>query len=591
MVHVRGNDLDLGFSSDGDRPLKFPHDQRNSHLYVCGGTNVGKSKFLESLIRQDILNWPDSKCGLLLLDPHGSLFDSIVEWMAWNEFERPVIPIDLRCDDWIVSYNLLRQRPADPAVIVDNVVDSISHVWGAHDLNETPLLARWAANVLRALYENELPLVAAENLLDFRAKQFRNAITSSLKDPSSRRDWAFADTLAPRDFEAQIGSTTNRLQRFIRNRTMRAIFGQPISLDFDKVIEDGSIVLVSLATEHTKISKENAQLFAVLLLTDLWTAMQNRGKRDSVRPFYAYLDEFQRFITPTMAENLDEARGFGLHLTMAHQFPCQLLDRGDNGRRVFNSVMENASSKVVFRLSYEENLRVMAQWLALGIIDLDEVKYEQMATRVLDYREEVKTVIGESRSTGEGYGVQHGHAEGGGEGGTENFTGIGTDPEPESTSVSQSGFASDSESESRSWSKSATNSKSLVPTPVPILGKEASNRQFRTVEEQIFRMKAAIFRQKQRQAIVRLVSMEAPASILAPFVDQVPSSKARVKRYLDRCYSKLPFAMPRSTAEKQVEERERTMREKILGRNREPKEIKQQLDTTAEPATTKQSLD
>jgi hypothetical protein len=71
-------------------------------------------------------------------------------------------------------------------------------------------------------------------------------------------------------------------------------------------------------------------------------------------PFYLYIDEFQRFVTPTIAENLDEARGFGfgLHLTLAHQYPSQLIEASrDYGQRLYESVMENARSKVVFSLS------------------------------------------------------------------------------------------------------------------------------------------------------------------------------------------------------------------------------------------------
>src|SRR5207302_1170554 len=202
---------------------------------------------------------------------------------------------------------------------------------------------------------------------------------------------------------AQIGSTVNRLQRFIRNKTMRSMFGQPkVSLDLGRALEEGSIILVSLATERAKISKENAELFATLLLSDLWTAAQERGKRDGVKPCYVYLDEFQRFVTPTISDNLDEARGFGLHLTMAHQFPNQLLDRGENGRRVYNSIMENASSKIVFRLSHEDNLRAMAQWLFMGVINPDEVKHELYSTKVMEYREEMRTSI--SRSKGRSIG-------------------------------------------------------------------------------------------------------------------------------------------------------------------------------------------
>src|ERR1700753_2369568 len=110
MRTAPGNDLILGGLSGRKSSLMLPRTSRDKHLYVCGGTGTGKSKFLESLIRQDILSWRKSRCGLLVLDPHGSLYDSLLEWLAWHKIDRPVIPIDLRQDDWVVSYNLLRQR-------------------------------------------------------------------------------------------------------------------------------------------------------------------------------------------------------------------------------------------------------------------------------------------------------------------------------------------------------------------------------------------------------------------------------------------------------------------------------------------------
>jgi hypothetical protein len=166
-----GNDLILGKMPGRAVSLGLSRTERDKHLYVCGGTGTGKSKFLENLIRQDIRNWSKSKCGVLVLDPHGNLYDNLINWLAWTGFDRPVIPIDLRQDDWVVSYNLLRQRQcADPAVLVDNVTDAMAYVWGQGGTNQTPLFARWAGNVLRALYEKKLTLVEAEHLVDRVAK-------------------------------------------------------------------------------------------------------------------------------------------------------------------------------------------------------------------------------------------------------------------------------------------------------------------------------------------------------------------------------------------------------------------------------------
>jgi len=552
-----GNDINLGHLAGRNAMLGFSRTERDKHLYVCGGTGTGKSKFLEYLIRQDIKAWRKSRSGLLVLDPHGSLYDSLISWLAWNNIERPVIPIDLRRDDWIVSYNLLRQRKmADPSVLVDNIINAMAYVWGQSGTDKTPLFERWAGNVLRTLYEKKLTLVEAEYLIDRAAKQIRRALTADMQDAPSLHDWQSIDALSPKDFEAQIGSTINRLRRFIRNQTMRNMFGQPdVSLDFGKALEEGSIILVSLATERAKVSKENSELFATLLLSDLWTAAQERGKHERHKPFYVYLDEFQRFVTPTISDNLDEARGFGLHLTMAHQFPNQLLDRGENGRRAYNSIMENASSKVVFRLSHEDNLRVMAQSLFMGVINPDEIKHELYSTKVMEYREEFKKIVSDGTSSSRGGGRQEGQASGAGHGGTQVFPLDGTLTDPTNTSKSDSEFASASVSENESWSEGTSHSETLVPTLVPVLGKELAHVQFRSLEEQLFRSMAALFDQKERQGVARLVGMSAPVSLYTPEVNKLPTSEELVTRYLETLYQKMPFALPYAKAQQKLKER------------------------------------
>jgi hypothetical protein len=566
MPNVPGNDLNLGILPGRSASLTFPRTARDKHLYICGGTGTGKSKFLESLIRQDILSWRKSRCGLLVLDPHGSLYDSLLEWLAWHKIDRPVIPIDLRQDDWVVSYNLLRQRKnLDPAVLIDNITDAMAYVWGQGGTDQTPLFARWVGNIIRTLYEQKLTLLEAEYLIDRVDKQMRYILTADLNDKSARQDWRFANTLSPRDFEAQIGSTVNRLQRFIRNQTMRATFGlNGPSLDLRRSLDEGHIILVSLATERAKVSKENAELFATLLLSDLWTAAQERGKREGVKPFYVYLDEFQRFVTPTIADNLDEARGYGLHLTMAHQFPNQLLDRGENGRRVYNSIMENASSKVVFRLTHEENLSVMAKWLFMGVMNPDEIKHELYSTKVMEYREELKEVRGYGSSRGTSRGSQTGSASGHGSGGTESYFGDGEGAiHPHSSSISESQFESGSHSVSESESESTSESVSYVPTIVPVLGKELSHVQFRSLEEQLFRSMAVLFDQKERHGVARLVGMNAPVAIRTPTIEKMPAKEERTKMFLATSYARFPFALRGAKANRLLAERGATLSDKI----------------------------
>jgi hypothetical protein len=134
MRRIPGNKLELGISDATGKMLEMTPEMRATHLYICGSTGTGKSKMLESLIRQDIKQWHKSKCGALIIDPHGSLYNSLINWIAWNEpylKDVPIVPIDLRQKDWTIGYNVIRPRAvADPAVVISNFVQAMSYVWG-----------------------------------------------------------------------------------------------------------------------------------------------------------------------------------------------------------------------------------------------------------------------------------------------------------------------------------------------------------------------------------------------------------------------------------------------------------------------------
>lgn len=579
-----GNNLDLGFVKAGPQRLRLTREQRATHLFVCGSTGTGKSKLLESLVRQDIVAWRKSKCGLLVIDPHGSLYDSLVQWLAWNKVERPIVPIDLRQDDWVVAYNVLRHRPnADPAVLVNNFVQAMAYVWGESGTKTTPLFARWASNVLWALYEKRLTLLEAMLLTDHMKKRTRQAITEGLSHPALANDWAYANSLKPSDFDTQVSSTVNRLRAFLATQKLQQIFGQgPRSLDLGRSLEEGHIILVSLATEKNRVSEEDAALFATLLLSDLWAAARERGKGTDarqVKPFYVYCDEFQNFVTPTMAKNLDQARGFGLHLTLANQFPRQILHTGAHGAQVYDSLMVNARSKIVFETRGEENLRPLALDLFMGTMSPDRIKHDLYSTKVLSYHEETREIRTESRSHGTSSGTHQGRASGTGTGGTIGLSPDGGENDPISMSSSHSEFSAESESVIDGYSTSSGESVTEVPMLVPQMGKELSSRQFESIEEQVFRAMSVLHDQKQRHCVVRLAGMSAPVVIRTPEVTKSLGKPERVREYLTMRYVRLPFAIRASVAKKQLSSRAAELNEQIT------------RPAAAEPTTSKRRID
>jgi hypothetical protein len=581
MARFPGNDLLIAHAPRGGTLMLSAKD-RSMHLYVVGATGVGKSKFLEHIVRQDIRNWRKSGCGLLLLDPHGAVYDGVMQWLARYSYiyDRPIIPIDLRCDDWVVAYNLLRERKAAASVITANMVDALAYVWGAGSTDATPLFARTATMVFRALYERKLTLSDALSILEHANQDFRASLASAIEDEFTRESLKRINALRPADYNAEVGSTLNRFQRLLGNNLLRATFGQPdISLDLVAALEEGHIILVSLATEGGTVSPEDADTFATLMLADLWTAAKERGKHEGVKPFYLVCDEFQRFVSPTISANLDEARGFGLHLMLAHQFPSQLVNASrEHGQGLYESVMENTRTKVVFSLSLQEkNLAPLADWLFMGTYDPDQVKHELHTTKVMEYAEETRRVTTHGETRGETRSDSFGSASSTGsarvDGSSGGFGDFGDVPQLASSwSTSQAFSLGDSQnaSQSTATSDASSESESEVPVLIPVFGQEISSVQFRSIEEQQFRARQRIMFQSDRHAIVRVRGMKAPVAIVTPEVESSRRTTETVEEYRCEQLAKWPFSLSYEEANQRLLERKKTLCIATLATEPEP---------------------
>jgi len=71
-----------------------------------------------------------------------------------------------------------------------------------------------------------MTLLESELLIDRTNKRLRYEMMRTLSKRSVIEDWAYANGLTPRDFDAQISSTINRFHSFMHNERLRLMFGQ-----------------------------------------------------------------------------------------------------------------------------------------------------------------------------------------------------------------------------------------------------------------------------------------------------------------------------------------------------------------------------
>ncbi|MEK7178107.1 MAG: type IV secretion system DNA-binding domain-containing protein, partial [Patescibacteria group bacterium] len=131
---------------------------RDAHFYVVGATRTGKTKFLESLIEQDIKN----DLGFGVIDPHGDLTEDVKGYL-WlcsgrsREFvQEKVVLIDPTDDNRTVAFNPLEKTLGEsPARVASELTEAFKKIWkDAWGARMEHLLK----NTLIALVENNLTL-------------------------------------------------------------------------------------------------------------------------------------------------------------------------------------------------------------------------------------------------------------------------------------------------------------------------------------------------------------------------------------------------------------------------------------------------
>ncbi len=312
------------------RSFGILEDDRRRHLYLVGKTGMGKTNLLENLIRQDI----EAGRGVALIDPHGDLFERILESIPPRR-TNDVIVLDPADATHALSFNPLAcPDPERRDQVASGVVSAFKKLydsWGPR-LEDTLRNATYVAIEQRGTLQTIMRILADE--------AFRVRATARIEDQVARDFWQleFANWNDRYRTEA-VAAIQNKLRPLIMNRGVRAIVGQGgRSLDLRQVMDQQQVLLVNLS--KGLIGEDNSRLLGALLVTKLQLdAMSRADVVEHQRPdFYLYIDEVQNFTTGSFATILSEARKYRLSLTLAHQYLGQFDKEPETLKAIFGNV-------------------------------------------------------------------------------------------------------------------------------------------------------------------------------------------------------------------------------------------------------------
>lgn len=349
--------------------VRIPAEERTKHQHVIGASGTGKSTFLFNSISQDI----SSGEGLAVLDPHGDLIDSVLGVIPEHRIN-DVILLDPSDESASIPFNVLSAHSElEKSLLASDLVAvfrRLSQAWG--DQMESVL-----RNAILAILES----TRGGNLVDLRRfllnEKFRADFLTTVTDPDIRFYWENA--FPQLHGNKSIGPVLTRLDTFLSPKPLRYLVGQQkSSLDFLNILDSGKILLAKLS--QGMIGKENSFLLGSLLMTKLQQAAMSRQRQSASirRDFWIYIDEFQNFITPTLAEILSGARKYRVGMVLAHQELRQL----EKDREVASAVLANCSTRIVFRVGDSDAKSLESGFASFKAIDFQSLGTGEAIARV-----------------------------------------------------------------------------------------------------------------------------------------------------------------------------------------------------------------
>ncbi len=323
-------------------PFGIQRSDRRRHLYTVGKSGSGKSKLLELLIYDDLIN----DKGIAVLDPHGDLVDAILRFVPKHRIEDVVIldPADI---DFPIAFNPLEH--------VDETY-KMQVTIGFLQIFKKLFGSNWSDRLEHVLRYTTLALLDSPNttvlsiLKMLTDKNYRQKIVARIQDSVVKSFWVSEFAAWSEKFDADaITPLLNKVGQFVATNMIRNMVGQPkTKFEIREIMDQKKILLVKVS--KGLLGEENSSLIGSMFITKLYQAAMSRANipEEEREDFYLYVDEFQNFATETFAEILSEARKYRLNLTLAHQYMGQLSPT------VRQTVFGNVGSMISFRVGAED---------------------------------------------------------------------------------------------------------------------------------------------------------------------------------------------------------------------------------------------
>ncbi len=385
--------IDLGtLLSDPDIRVVLTEQELGEHVAVLGQIGSGKSRLLQAIIRQIILQ----RGGLAVLDPAGDLVEDTQLWIDENSekigpFVRENLTVFEANECHAFAIDPLCYRRGTPGdanhhafllTKADWISFGILRTVGQMGYNDTRRLARFLPAAVYACgvplddHGHHIPLSEIGGFVDpFHAEYGRlYERVERLLPPDVRTVFdlmhSFDDRHDVLDFTE---STINLEQTFFKGVTGAIFSGQAEPFDFQQVIRRGGVLLVNLRHNDYGLSEHQASALGFFLQSELASAAELMP-RDQRTAFTVVADECPRFVDAKLGDTLRNSRKWGLSYVLAAQDITSLSYGGTDLKEIVWGV---PNTKIAFQQILGDDLDFLAPTFLYGNLKTTPLLHEE----------------------------------------------------------------------------------------------------------------------------------------------------------------------------------------------------------------------
>ncbi|MDO4872252.1 MAG: ATP-binding protein [bacterium] len=330
-----------------EKQIRLSKNDRRRHAYIIGQTGMGKSKLLENLAFQDIMNGD----GFAFIDPHG---DSVEELLGMIPRERldDVIYFNPGDTENPLGFNMFEAKSESEMDFI--IGETNSMLKSLYDPGNTGVVGPRMENIVR----NAAILLMSDpnggTFMDIPKvlvdPEFAKSKIKYLRNQRAIDFWTKEWPASQRSSEAgELVSWVVSKWAPFENGLLNNILGQiNSSFNIRDIMDNQKILLVNLS--KGKMGEGAAKLLGMVFVMKFQAAAMSRvdTPEDQRKDFCLYVDEFQNFATDSFESILSEARKFRLNLILANQFMTQLTEN------IKGAVMGNVPTKLVGRIGIDD---------------------------------------------------------------------------------------------------------------------------------------------------------------------------------------------------------------------------------------------